>query len=841
MEENNALALASGFVSSTEAHIFLTGKAGTGKTTFLRSLKTITHKRFIVVAPTGVAAINAGGVTIHSFFQLPFGPQLPETAKPQWPGRHEDPKTSAARFQKLNRTKIDIIRSLDLLVIDEISMVRADLLDAVDSVLRRYRSRNVPFGGVQLLMIGDLRQLAPVAKEEEWQMLRPYYDSVYFFSSRALQQCNYLSIELTHVYRQSDEKFINLLNKIRDNNLDGEALEMLNKRFVKGFEVPDNQGFITLTTHNAQADAINRNKLIALPGKTHKFSARVEGDFPEYSFPTAQELELKPGAQVMFVKNDPDPAKRFFNGKIGTLISVENKTLTVKCADEEELEVEPLEWQNCRYSMNEQTKEITETIVGTFVQYPLRLAWAITIHKSQGLTFDKAVIDAELAFAHGQVYVALSRCRTLEGLVLSSPIRPSAIKNDNTVGSFIGTIEEQQPDEEKLKQEMINYQISCIIGLFDFELLQRHLNRLERFASDNQSNLDEDSLSAVAAMTKTFNSSILQVAKKFTNQLDRMLSNRIEAENNPLLQERIAKASAYFSPLLRNLFFDQCLSPETDNKQIAKQFAELSERMYREAWEKLSCLNTCLKGFVLSSYLQVRALSAIEEPKFNQPRAKTKRKQKGSALQQKLRNWRDAVAEEKGMEPYRILPVKTIKLLVREMPADIPSLLAIKGIGKTTVSRYGAQLIEIINGVPVKEHEHTIPERENAEDDHEIKKTNSRELSMQLFLKGSSPEKIASERSLAISTVHGHLAQAVRRGELDIAQLVEPKEAALISEYFIETADPSLGSAKEVLGEEISYYSLRYVLNYLIHKGLMPEKQYTASDDQRMDGYIDLS
>lgn len=841
MEENTALKLASGFVSNTETHIFLTGKAGTGKTTFLRRLRDITGKRFVVVAPTGVAAINAGGVTIHSFFQLPFGPQLPESSGERSNINQDDPKSSAARFQKLNRTKIDIIRSLDMLVIDEISMVRADLLDAIDSVLRRYRRRNRPFGGVQLLMIGDLRQLAPVAKEDEWHLLRQYYDSVYFFSSRALQQCHYVSIELTHVYRQSDEKFIGLLNKIRDNNLDGEAVDMLNKRFIKGFEVPDNQGFITLTTHNAQADAINRRKLNALPGKTHKFSARIEGDFPEYSFPTAQELELKPGAQVMFVKNDPDPEKRFFNGKIGTLISIENKTLTVQCADDEEIEVEALEWQNCRYSMDEQTKEITETIVGTFIQYPLRLAWAITIHKSQGLTFDKAVIDAGMAFAHGQVYVALSRCRTLEGLVLSSPIQASAIKNDTTVGSFIHTIEEQQPDEDKLKQETINYQISCIKDLFQFENLRRYLDRLDRFANDNQSSLDEETLKSIRLLSLNFKGSIAQVAHKFTKQLDQLLSSRIMAEDHPLLQERIGKASAYFLPLFRSLFFNQCLRPETDNKQIAKQFADLSERMYREAWEKLSCLNACMNGFDLSSYLKVRALSAIEEPKFNKPGTKTNKKQKGSALQQKLRDWRDAVAEEKGMEPYQILHVKTIKLLIREKPADIPSLLAIKGIGKLTVSRYGAQLLELINGTPIKDHVPTMPERQNAETGHEIKKTSSRELSVQMFLRGSSPEKIASERNLAISTVHGHLAQGVRRGELDIVDLVDPKEAALISEYFAETADPSLGAAKEVLGGEISFYSLRYVLNYLIHKGLMPEKQYTASDEQRMDGYIDVS
>jgi hypothetical protein len=824
MEENVALGLVSGFVSNTETHIFLTGKAGTGKTTFLRSLKTITHKRFIVVAPTGVAAINAGGVTIHSFFQLPFGPQLPETAKPQWPGRQEDPKTSAARFQKLNRTKIDIIRSLDLLVIDEISMVRADLLDAVDSVLRRYRSRNVPFGGVQLLMIGDLRQLAPVAKEEEWQMLRPYYDSVYFFSSRALQQCNYLSIELTHVYRQSDEKFINLLNKIRDNRLDRDAAEMLNSRYKKNFEVPEDEGYITLTTHNAQADAINLRKLNGLPGQVKKFTAKVEGDFPEYSFPTSQVLELKPGAQVMFVKNDPDPLKRFFNGKIGKLVSIDDKTLTVTCADDEEIEVEPLEWQNCKYSMDEKTKEITETIAGTFVQYPLRLAWAITIHKSQGLTFDKAVIDANMAFAHGQVYVALSRCRTFDGLVLSSPIQASAIKSDNTVGSFIGRIEEQQPDSERLLQETINFQYSLIRELFQFETLQRRIERLSRFVQENQSSIDDATLASITAIRSGFQEQIHQVSLKFLNQLERLFVLRSKVEEHHELQARISKAAAYFAPLLRTLFFDHWLNPETDNKLLAKQFGELTDRIYREAWEKLSCMNVSLKGFDVNSFLRARALATVELPEFAKKVKKTGRKPSGNEIQRKLREWRDELAAEKGLDPYRILPVKTIRLLVREMPSDFQALLAVKGIGKVTVSKFGSRILELING-KAPEASETFANDESIEEPVEVKKHQSRNLSAQLHREGMSPEQIAAERGLATSTIHGHLAQCVLRGELELDNLVTVSEKILVSEYFIETMDPSLGAARHVLGEEISFYTLRYVLNHLIKNGLMQQKE----------------
>jgi len=825
MEENAALGLVSGFVSNTDTHIFLTGKAGTGKTTFLRNLRTITHKRFIVVAPTGVAAINAGGVTIHSFFQLPFGPQLPETAKPQWPGRQDDPKTSAARFQKLNRTKIDIIRSLDLLVIDEISMVRADLLDAVDSVLRRYRSRSLPFGGVQLLMIGDLRQLAPVAKEEEWQMLRPFYDSVYFFSSRALQQCNYVRIELTHVYRQSDEKFINLLNKIRDNRLDMDAVEMLNSRHIRNFEVPEDQGYITLATHNAQADAINLRKLNALPGKLKKFTAKVEGDFPEYSFPTSQILELKPGAQVMFVKNDPDPSKRFFNGKIGKLVSIEDKILTVVCADDEEIEVEPLEWQNCKYSMDEKTREITETVAGTFIQYPLRLAWAITIHKSQGLTFDKAVIDAGLAFAHGQVYVALSRCRTLEGLVLSSPINASAIKNDDTVGSFIEQIEEQQPDHEKLLHETINYQFSLVRNLFQFDSIQRSMDRLSRFVYDNHSAIDGKTSVSITALRNGFQQQIHQVSLKFLNQLDRLYVNRSKVEDYPELQDRISKAAAYFVPLLRTLFFDQQLNPETDNKLLAKQFGEIADRIYRDAWEKLSCMSVVLKDFDINAFLRARALAAVDQPVFAKKTHKKAKRHPDAEIQQKLREWRDELAAEKGLDPYRILPVKTIRLLIREMPADFQALLAVKGIGKVTASKYGSRILGLINGKAPQDFDTSSSVDAKAEDEDTGKKPGSRQLSTQMHLRGMTPEQIAAERGLAISTIHGHLAQSVLSGEIEPDNLVGPREFNLISEYFTETMDPSLGAAREVLGDEISYDTIRYVLNHLIKNGVMPRQK----------------
>jgi hypothetical protein len=411
MSENPQLDLAFNFVQFTDKHIFLTGKAGTGKTTFLQNLKKTSLKRMAVLAPTGVAAINAGGVTIHSFFQLAFGPYIPGS--------------NSKEVKRFNKEKLNLIRCLDLLVIDEISMVRADTLDNIDEVLRKFKDPRKPFGGVQLLMIGDLHQLAPVVKDDDWKALRDYYPSMYFFNSRALQKTSHVSIELKHIYRQSDDRFINLLNCVRENRIDKDILFQLNERYVKDFRPSEDEGYITLTTHNNAAHEINSKRLSDLKGKVFTFTATVEGDFPEFSFPTAFKLEIKIGAQVMFAKNDPSRDRLFYNGKIGRITRISEETVYVKCpGDAIEIAVEPLEWHNIKYELNAESKEVTEKVIGKFVQHPLKLAWAITIHKSQGLTFEKAIIDANAAFAHGQVYVALSRCKSLEGLVLSSQLAP---------------------------------------------------------------------------------------------------------------------------------------------------------------------------------------------------------------------------------------------------------------------------------------------------------------------------------------------------------------------------------------------------------------------------------
>jgi hypothetical protein len=482
-QTNPQLDIAFEYVRYTDKNIFLTGRAGTGKTTFLHQIKNEATKRMVIVAPTGVAAINAGGVTIHSFFQLPFGPFLPGNAQ------------DLARQRRFSGEKIKILKSLDLLVIDEISMVRADLLDGIDDVLRRYRDHSKPFGGVQLLMIGDLHQLPPVVKDEEWGLLREHYDTAYFFGSNALQKTNPVAIELKHIYRQSDDTFINLLNKVRDNKIDAEALALLNSRYDANFSPKDEEAYITLTSHNASAQSINVEKLTKIPTTALTFKAKIDGDFPAFSYPTEEILEFKTGAQVMFVKNDISRDKLYYNGKIGTITRIEKGVIFVKCPNEYiEIEVSMVEWQNIKYALDEATKEVKEEVIGTFTQYPLKLAWAITIHKSQGLTFERAIIDANAAFAHGQVYVALSRCKTFEGIVLRSKIANSSVKTDYVVKNYSEDIDRNAPNEAQLKVSKIQFQQTLVSELFDFAPMKRAFERSNRVLLENENIINAEAV-----------------------------------------------------------------------------------------------------------------------------------------------------------------------------------------------------------------------------------------------------------------------------------------------------------------------------------------------------------
>ncbi|MEA4841363.1 MAG: AAA family ATPase [Bacteroidales bacterium] len=694
--DNQQLKLAHDFVQYTDRNIFLTGKAGTGKTTFLRRLREISPKRMIVTAPTGVAAINAGGVTLHSFFQLPFGPHVPET------GFNTEDRAQPKAINKFSREKVNIIRSLDLLVIDEISMVRADLLDAVDEVLRRYRNKYKPFGGVQLLMIGDLQQLAPVVKDDDWNLLKPYYDTPFFFSSITLRKTQFISIELKHIYRQSDQEFINLLNKIRENRLDSDAVERLNSRFIPDFDPENDQGYITLTTHNNQAHHINEIQLAKIKDYKQIFKAEISGNFPEYSYPTDQELILKTGAQVMFVKNDSSHDKRFFNGKIGTVRRIEDGIVYVACpGEEDEIDIGPVEWNNYTYSLDEKTNEIIETVIGTFKQVPLKLAWAITIHKSQGLTFDRAIIDANAAFAHGQVYVALSRCRSMEGIVLSSKINPRSIKIDGSILGFTHEIENNEPDERQLSESRQAFERTLISELNDFSSIQRRLDYCVRLSRDNENILEGKPAEIAKEASDILFMDIVDVSRKFSAQLDHLFLQNPDTENNPRLNERISKACLYYSDKVEALFthyFEKFII-ETDNKAVRKSLKDALERLCDETELKSACLEACKSGFSVKTYMEARANASIQ--KKPERTSKSLVEVSDELLNPELfiliKQWRNEKANELNIPVYLILPQKSILELSTKLPQTPAELKAVKGFGDKKVQRFGAELLEIIS------------------------------------------------------------------------------------------------------------------------------------------------
>ncbi|MFH1288462.1 MAG: HRDC domain-containing protein [bacterium] len=688
------LQLAFDFVKFTGKNVFLTGKAGTGKTTFLHNLKKDSPKRMIVVAPTGVAAINAGGVTIHSFFQMPFGPYI-----------SEDQRGNAVSngSKKFSRNKINIIKSLDLLVIDEISMVRCDLLDGIDEVLRRYKNKDKPFGGVQLLMIGDLEQLAPVVKKNEWELLKSYYDTVFFFGSKALRKTEYVSVELKHIYRQSDSVFIEILNKIRENAIDGDMLRELNKRYIPGFSQRDEKGYITLTTHNFQAKDLNELKLQKLQGRAYTFNASVEGDFPEYVFPTDSELTLKEGAQVMFVKNDVSREKLYYNGKIGAVVSIEDDTVFVKCpGDAASIPVQPVEWQNSKYSIDETTKEIKETIAGTFVQHPLKLAWAITIHKSQGLTFEKAVVDANAAFAHGQVYVALSRLKTLEGLVLSTPISRGSIKSDSTIRAFNRGVEQNPPCQKLLEESKNAYQHMVLMELFDFNLMRKRLNYCVKLLNEYKISFHPGFIEIFDRMNTFFKTEIADVAEKFEVQLQQLIAGQNNIEENAPLQDRVKKAGVYFTEKIDAIVLNalQHTEVESDNKSARKSVEEALGRLVEEAAVKLTCFESCREGFIVNNVLIAKAKASIRKPE-RKPVEKIADTHPPSyiahpELYSNLKTWRDNKANEQNVPHFMILHQKTIAQLVNNLPSSIQELKEIKGIGNKKIKQFGDELLELV-------------------------------------------------------------------------------------------------------------------------------------------------
>lgn len=717
---NPMFSLALDLVEQTGKNVFLTGRAGTGKTTFLRTLRERAVKRMIVVAPTGIAAINAGGVTMHSFFQLSFGLFLPGF-------------TRKNKF-KFSQEKIDIIRRLDLLVIDEVSMLRADLLDEVSRVLQRYRHSSQPFGGVQLLLIGDLYQLSPIVREDEWEAMKAYYPSPYFFDSRELRTVGFESVELTHIYRQTNAEFIYLLEKVRQRKLDPISVGLLQSRYMPGFQPSDEEGYVTLTTHNYQSERINQSKLDALGGRMYTFEAEVKGEFPESSFPTASRMDLKAGAQVMFIKNDP--LRRYYNGKIGKIIRCSDDAVWVDC-EGVEIEVSTEVWENKKYVVDKETHEIKEEVDGEFFQLPLKLAWAITIHKSQGLTFDKVIIDAGRSFAPGQVYVALSRCRSLDGVILQSPLDQRALIDDTYIDCFCAN-RDFQPKAEDVDRYKQQYRFGLLRDQFDFSSMWGSLSQLQEIAYTSYRKLYSRLEADIRQMVFRFGQEIYEVSEKFIRQLYQMYS-----QPQGIIDERCIKAAGYFLEKI-----DQIVQPvlprltlDVESENQAEILGKIRKELRRLVAEKRSTLQLLLNSgtFRIREYLRAKSLDAPvrvkdasasvdgKENDCQQPKTCHSSSSQGNSsrktsspvshvkeenmeiqvsssqediphpeLFQRLKQWRKEKCTEKSLPAYLILSQKAIIGICQDLPETENTLLKMHGIGKVKLKNYGEEILDMV-------------------------------------------------------------------------------------------------------------------------------------------------
>ena len=809
MVENSELNLAWNFVNNTNRNIFLTGKAGTGKTTFLHKLKKDSNKRMVVVAPTGVAAINAKGVTIHSFFQMPFGPILPDT----------DLNASKGFNRKFSKTKIDIIKSLDLLVIDEISMVRADLLDGIDKTLRRFRNRNLPFGGTQLLMIGDLQQLSPVVKEQEWQLLSSFYKNVFFFSSQAYQNSNPITIELKHIYRQENPIFIDILNEIRNDKLSHSSAKELNKRYQPNFIPNKDDGYISLTTHNHKASQINKQELDKLKGQSQIYNAIVEGKFPEHSYPNKEELKLKVGAQVMFIKNDSSPEKRYFNGKIGKVILLDDDEVVVNCPDDDyNIITKPEVWENIKYTVDADTKAISEDWIGSYTQIPLRLAWSITIHKSQGLTFEKAIIDAEAAFAHGQTYVALSRCKSLEGLVLKSKITPSQIINDSNVITFNENAETNQPDETILQQSKRMFQLDLIAEIFNFYKFIYPANRILDIYYKNRGSI-EGNVETPLTTIKDSVTHLLKISNSFNNQLKAIGDSADMPESNKTLQERFTKAISYFVEQTKMTIENslQTLSFTTDNKTIKKDIIKQLDTLDELLAAKLLYFEGLKEGFNVNRFLELRAKSvflAKEKPK--KQRKTIIEDTTNVELFELLRLLRNEIADREDLVHFQVFTQKSLYAMCEMLPISKQQLKAIHGMGKTRIEKYGTEILQVISEYCKENNIETsndIPAFEALKP--KPKKGNTKNISLKLFKDGKSIDQIALERELTTNTIFGHLASFIASGEVRVVDLIPESHYSELKEIIPTKTFENLTDLKQQLDDKYSYGELRLVINEL--------------------------
>lgn len=821
---NEMFQLAIQLVNQSNRNIFLTGKAGTGKTTFLKYIRDYCPKQMAVVAPTGVAAINAGGVTIHSFFQLPLAPFIPETKGTGFQNSNQEISNKHSLLSRLrfNSEKKKVLQQLELLVIDEISMVRCDTLDAIDTVLRHIRQRpDERFGGVQLLFIGDMWQLPPVIKEQEWSFLSDYYSGHYFFDSKVLLEDPPVYIEFNKIYRQSDQQFIDLLNQVRNNELDEEGMKILESRFQPSFRRSKQDGYIVLTTHNNKASEINASELSSLNGKLFSYEAEVQDEFSDRAYPADEVLHLKIGAQVMFIRNDTaEKGKRYFNGKIGTISKLEADKIFVQCDDEAEIEVQREKWENIRYTLNKSTRQLDSDVLGSFTQYPLRLAWAITIHKSQGLTFEKAIIDAGAAFAPGQVYVALSRCTNLEGMVLQSRVNPSSLFSDARIVEF----SQRSASSGQLQQELAiakkHYQQTILLATFDFAVAINSSKELLEYLLEHGSSFTLESLTWTEELLGKLDK-LQETAKKFQAQLQFLFQQRESTEENQPLQERIKAGAAYFlSEIGLFIQYIQQSPAVTDSRLHSKEYNE----SLREVYAQLAMKRFMLEGFngkfdmeafhhrkqkfVLPSIV-VNAYAGASKKKTDSPRP---------VLHQQLRKLRDSICARKDLPIYIVAGSNTIDEMAMYLPQTLEELRKISGFGEAKVQQYGQQFLDVIiayckeNNLSSLIQEKSLKKEKKERNGTKKQKIDTKGESFRLFREGKTINEIAKERNFTIQTIEGHLAHFVQKGEINIEELLSREKLLLIETAIKDFDGGPITSVKQKLGNEISFGEIKLAL-----------------------------
>ncbi len=830
---NTLFQLAAELVTQSNRNIFLTGKAGTGKTTFLKYIRDNCPKQMAVVAPTGVAAINAGGVTIHSFFQIPPGIFLPTLQRTDFSvsntevlNRHSLP----ARL-RFSRDKRNILQRLELLIIDEISMVRCDLLDAIDTVLRYARKRpHDRFGAVQVLLIGDMYQLPPVLKESERSLLSGFYNSAFFFDSMVMKDGPPVYIEFDKIYRQSEETFIRVLNQVRNNELDEEGIRILESRFIPLHRRRSGDGTIILTTHNEQARNTNLLQLQQLDTEPVQYDAVMTGDFSENAYPADETLYLKTGAQVMFIKNDSaDRGKRYFNGKIGLVSRLEENAVFVQC-DDSEIEVERETWENIRYSLDKTTQTITEKVLGSFTQFPLRLAWAITIHKSQGLTFEKVIIDAGEAFAPGQVYVALSRCTSLDGMILKSKIKTGSLLTDPKIIEFARNSSSSAQLQSEFLQAKKEYQLNILVDSFNFHNIITNTGLLQEYIQANSNCFQPGAADWVMKLMEQLNA-IQKTAVKFHSWLQEQFRQPVPPEENKVLLERTGKASVHFTQELKTLCeYLERTTIVTDSKMHAKECNDglkdifsllaLTKHILAGFTDQIDIGTWHLRkrNFTLPSFrINVYAGAASQQTDSPHP-----------ALFMQLKAQRDAICSISDLPVFKVANSKTLNEMARFLPQTAKELKQIGGMGEAKIRQFGQQFLDIIidyckeHELPSQIHEKPPKKEKKRKSTTPNKIGESPALSFRLFKEGKSIAEIAGERNVAISTIEGHLCRFILSGELQIQDLISPEKIQLIETALKNFDGISIITVKQTLPAEVRFGEIKMVMASL---GITSQRQ----------------